>query len=166
MTLFPSEFYAINIYEIDVDIFFILLSPICFEHIRTKLDPNSASHYSDVQLFIDDCRKLFENAFLFYEVSISLKIEQEFLINSIQILFRTLKEDSKIYQGARDLEKFFDIQLKKLLPKYARSHSSSLHNLHTYNLQDLVGEDTDQNLDPDYIPPGLQAKRARTSTGL
>lgn len=45
-------------------------SPICFEQIRSKLDPNNANYYSDVQLFIDDCRKLFENAFLFYEVSI------------------------------------------------------------------------------------------------
>jgi hypothetical protein len=36
--------------------------------IRDKLDPQNINHYQNVQGFIDDCKLLFANAKLFYEV--------------------------------------------------------------------------------------------------
>jgi hypothetical protein len=143
-------------------IFFFIHSPISLCCIREKLDPNSPQHYSNVQAFINDCRRLFNNAYLFYQVSYSpprLKIH----IVLIEFLSNILKEDSKIYQCAQSLEKFFDKQLQKFLPQYARS--STQEKTHTYNLSDLIEDEADNNQnDPDYVPGS--AKRMRTSSAL
>lgn len=54
----------------------ILISrPISLNCIREKLDPNHMQHYQNVQSFLDDCRLLFTNAFLYYgSVSVPSKI--------------------------------------------------------------------------------------------
>lgn len=38
--------------------------------IRSKVDPNSPSRYTDVESFISDVRLMFNNAYLFYRVCI------------------------------------------------------------------------------------------------
>lgn len=73
-----------------------------------------------------------------------------------------MKEDSKIYQNARDLEKFFDQQLKKWLPKFARKISTD----QIISLTDLIDDDVvDDVNDADYVPSGGR-KRMRSSSSL
>lgn len=79
----------------------IVLSPMSLDVIRTKLDPTTANAYKDVMQFISDVRLLFKNVFLFYQ------------------------EDTKIFNNARYLEKFFDEQLVKWLPLYVNKNDTA-----------------------------------------
>uniref|UniRef100_A0A336LHI4 CSON013686 protein n=1 Tax=Culicoides sonorensis TaxID=179676 RepID=A0A336LHI4_CULSO len=72
----------------------IVCNPISLSQIKDKLDPSHPMHYKEIPAFIADVKKLLNNAYLFYQ------------------------EDSKIYQCARSLERFFEQQLAKWLPKY------------------------------------------------
>jgi len=72
----------------------VVRNPISLATIRDRLDQANPERYLDVSSFIVDIKKLFTNAYLFYQ------------------------EHSKIYQCAKSLEKFFQQQLTKWLPKY------------------------------------------------
>lgn len=124
--------------------------------IRNKVDPNSPSRYTDVESFISDVRLMFNNAYLFYRVSIansdvhSTKVH--FLIECGD--FCDSQEDSKIYTNACYLERFFEEQLIKWLPYCANKHSmgstiprfeSTAVKRPRYNddLPTLIGDDDD-----------------------
>ncbi|CRK89690.1 CLUMA_CG003377, isoform A [Clunio marinus] len=72
-------------------------NPISLSCIRKKLDTNHDQHYKSVQSFIDDCRQLFTNAFLYF------------------------KEDKSIRSKGVAFEKFFEGQVDKLFPEYKKS---------------------------------------------
>lgn len=95
--------------------------------IRNKVDPNSPSRYTDVESFISDVRLMFNNAYLFYRVSINWHHNTKrthFNRYSYLLLTRHVQEDSKIYANARYLERFFEEQLIKWLPYCASKHST------------------------------------------
>lgn len=72
----------------------IVRNPISLTIIREKLEMSNNDHYTDIVSFIADVKRLFDNVYLFYQ------------------------EDSTTYKNARKLEKFFEQQLSKWLPKY------------------------------------------------
>lgn len=83
-----------------------------------------------------------------------------------------LQADSKIYSQAQELEKFFEIQLRKLLPKYAKSpsqlnrSSQNLQFMSPLSLQDLVDDDmVDDPKDEDYAPSN-NPKRKRSTPSI
>lgn len=61
--------------------------------IRDKLDPQNINHYQNVQGFIDDCKLLFANAKLFYEVTHCVAVKRHFFN---QIMFATGGESKNI----------------------------------------------------------------------
>jgi hypothetical protein len=70
-------------------------------------------------------------------------------------------EDQKIYQYSKDLENFFELQLRKLLPKYAKSLNPKLtSNLGAMSFQDFIDMD-----DPDYMPSN-NPKRKRSTPSI
>lgn len=72
----------------------IVPSPICLTMIRNKLEMSNNDHYTDVGMFVNDVKRLFNNAYIYYQ------------------------EDTTTYKNAQKLEKFFEQQLAKWLPKY------------------------------------------------
>lgn len=72
----------------------IVCNPISLIMIRDKLEMSNSDHYTDIPSFISDVKRLFNNVYLFYQ------------------------EDSPTFKNAQKLEKFFEQQLAKWLPKY------------------------------------------------
>jgi hypothetical protein len=73
--------------------------------------------------------------------------------------------ESKIYTQAQELEKFFEIQLRKLLPKYSKtSNNTNRVNLPCMSLQDLI-EDMDDPKNNDYSPSN-NPKRKRSTPSI
>lgn len=73
-------------------------------------------------------------------------------------------DDPKVYSYAKDLENFFESQLRKLLPKYAKSlnlkiASSQLSNLSFHDFMD----DIEDPHDSDYLPSNNKRKRSTPS---
>ncbi|XP_058823691.1 transcription intermediary factor 1-alpha isoform X2 [Topomyia yanbarensis] len=77
----------------------IVCNPISLAVIRDRLDMTNNEHYTDIPSFICDVKRLFSNVYLFYQ------------------------EDSIIFKSAQKLEKFFEQQLSKWLPKYLESEN-------------------------------------------
>lgn len=77
----------------------IVCNPISLIMIRDKLEMSNNDHYTDIPSFISDVKRLFNNVYLFYQ------------------------EDSPTFKNAQKLEKFFEQQLSKWLPKYLESES-------------------------------------------
>ena len=144
--------------------FFLLISPLSLNCIREKLDPNHMHHYQNVQSFIDDCRLLFDNAYLYYTVSLNT---WKHFKNSRTLDFSQM--DSKTYTQAQELERFFELQLRKLLPKYAKTpaqlaRSSQNHLMVPMSLHDLI-DDLDDPKDDDYSPNN-NPKRKRSTPSV
>ncbi|XP_055610596.1 E3 ubiquitin-protein ligase TRIM33-like isoform X2 [Uranotaenia lowii] len=77
----------------------IVCSPITLTMIRDRLEMTNNDHYVDIPSFILDVKRLFSNVYLYYQ------------------------EDSIVYKSAQKLEKFFEDQLAKWLPKYLETES-------------------------------------------
>ncbi|CRK90517.1 CLUMA_CG004122, isoform A [Clunio marinus] len=141
-----SEFRVLPPVETNKSYYENVCNPISLNCIREKLDPNHMQHYQSVQSFIDDCRQMFTNAFLSYGM------------------------DSKSYLQAQELEKFFEIQLRKLLPKYAKSPSQLARSTENrqmmvpMSLHDLI-DDMDDPKDNDYMPHN-NPKRKRSTPSV
>jgi hypothetical protein len=74
--------------------------------------------------------------------------------------------DTKICTQAQELERFFEVQLRKLLPKYAKSSSqmnraSQNHLLAPMSLHDLI-DDMDDPKDNDYAPINTPKRKRST----
>lgn len=80
--------------EINKAYYDIVCNPISLTMIRDKLEMTNPGHYTDIASFVADIRRLFSNVYLFYQ------------------------EDSITFKNAHKLEKFFEQQLAKWLPKY------------------------------------------------
>lgn len=77
-----------------------------------------------------------------------------------------LKEDTKTFQYARELEKFFDMQLKKWLPKYAKSVITTPQQHKSYNMCDFIDDGMiDDPADEDFVPKN-GAKRPRSTPSV
>lgn len=144
-----------------------LSSPLSLNCIREKLDPNNRQHYQTVQGFIDDCRLLFSNALNYYGVSFPESFSPSTF--SKLLLLPLVQMDTKTYLQAQDLERFFEIQLRKLLPKYAKSPSqlaraSQNQVMMPMSLHDLI-DDMDDPRDDDYAPSNA-AKRKRSTPSV
>jgi hypothetical protein len=77
-------------------------------------------------------------------------------------------ENPKIYGYSKDLEAFFDIQMKKLLPKYYKSSSLkfvSNNQLGAMSFQDYMDEEMDDPTDADYMTNN-SAKRKRSTPSI
>lgn len=80
------------------------------------------------------------------------------------------QSDSKTHAQAQELERFFEGQLKKLLPKYAKSTSQSnrtsqnLQMIMPMSLHDLI-DDLDDPKDDDYTPSN-NPKRKRSTPSV
>lgn len=77
--------------------------------------------------------------------------------------------DTKTYSQAQELERFFEIQLRKLLPKYAKSpsplnRSSNIQLMVPMSLHDMI-EDMDDPKDQDYAPSN-NPKRKRSTPSV
>lgn len=121
-------------------------------------------HYTDIQGFINDCRRLFNNAYLFYQVSSELINHNVKCFN--YWFFYFLKEDTKTFQYARELEKFFDMQLKKWLPKYSKSVITTPQQHKSYNMCDFIDDGMiDDPTDEDFVPKN-GAKRPRSTPSV
>lgn len=78
--------------------------------------------------------------------------------------------DTKTYSQAQELERFFEIQLRKLLPKYAKTasqvnrSSQSLQLMVPMSLHDMI-EDMDDPKDEDYAPIN-NPKRKRSTPSV
>jgi hypothetical protein len=78
--------------------------------------------------------------------------------------------ESKIYSQAQELEKFFEIQLRKLLPKYSKTNNPQInrvsqnHQLMPMSLHDLI-DDMDDPKDNDYAPSN-NPKRKRSTPSI
>lgn len=85
----------------------------------------------------------------------------------INLLTYFLKEDTKTYQYAQDLEKFFDMQLKKWLPKYAKAvQITTPQQQKAYNMCDFLDDGMiDDPTDEDFIPKST-AKRPRSTPSV
>jgi hypothetical protein len=73
--------------------------------------------------------------------------------------------DTKTYIQAQELENFFEIQLRKLLPKYAKSPAQRAlqsHPLMPMSLHDMI-DDLDDPRDDDYEPNAAKRKRSTPS---
>ena len=73
--------------------------------------------------------------------------------------------DTKTYIQAQELDNFFEIQLRKLLPKYAKSHAqraSHNHELMQMSLHDLI-DDMEDSRNDDYAPNAAKRKRSTPS---
>lgn len=68
--------------------FSIQFRPMTLDMIRNKVDPNSPSRYTDVESFISDVRLMFNNAYLFYRVS----------IQRMRFFFDEIKFSEQIYR--------------------------------------------------------------------
>lgn len=71
--------------------------------------------------------------------------------------------DTKTYLQAQDLERFFEIQLRKLLPKYAKTPArvSQNHALMPMSLHDLIDDMEDQR-DDDYATSNAPKRKRST----
>lgn len=90
------------------------------DSIRDKLDPKS-NGYKDVATFIEDVRRIFSNIYRFHQVSYSHKSRLfHFIYLKLNFIFilAELQDNTKTHQKALYMEKFFDEQVKKLLPDY------------------------------------------------
>lgn len=85
----------------------IVCNPISLIMIRDKLEMSNSDHYVDVASFISDVKRLFNNVYLFYQ----------------NCQHNDKMEDSPTFKNAQKLEKFFEQQLAKWLPKYLESDS-------------------------------------------
>lgn len=50
----------------------IVCNPISLNIIRDRVEKSNPEHYIDISTFIADVKRLFHNAYLFYEVSVNL----------------------------------------------------------------------------------------------
>lgn len=78
--------------------------------------------------------------------------------------------DSKLYLQAQELEKFFENQLRKFLPKYIKTSNTQInrlnqdHQLMPMSLHDLI-DDMDESKDNDYAPSN-NPKRKRSTPSI
>lgn len=138
-------------------------SPMSLNCIREKLDPNNSNCYKSIQAFIDDCRLIFSNACQFYSVS----CDPNSVICNVfwRFFYSNFQTESKFYLTAQDLEKFFEIQVRKFLPKYAKSplsrSNSQQHQFQDVSLQDLIDDEADD--EDEYSRNNAKRKRSTPS---
>jgi hypothetical protein len=86
----------------------------------------------------------------------------------MNVISHSQEEDPKIYTYAKDLESFFESQLRKLLPKYAKSLvmklASNNQQLGSMSFQDFI-DDMDDPADSDYMPSN-NPKRKRSTPSI
>ncbi|KAG5678202.1 hypothetical protein PVAND_007895 [Polypedilum vanderplanki] len=137
-----SHFRTLPPEETNKTYYDVVRKPLSLNNIRDKMDPHNINHYQNVQAFIDDCKLLFNNAKQFYA-----------------------EEDPKIHSYAKGLENFFESQLRKLLPNYAKSLKlASSNSLGTMSFQDFI-DDMDDAGDSDYLP-NTNPKRKRSTPSI
>lgn len=109
---------------------------------------------------------LFSNAKTYYEVT---KLMTRIVLKCLYINFNSFNlqnENTKVSTYAKDLELFFDAQLRKLLPKYykpANLKIASNNQLGAISFQDCLDEDMD---DPSDFMLGNNPKRKRSTPGI
>lgn len=71
-------------------------SPISLTQIKDKLDPSHQLHYKEIPAFIADAKKLFNNAYLFYQVWLASSLNLKHFINKPFFPRRTQKSISAL----------------------------------------------------------------------